>query len=168
MNEQNIENLADLIKLPSEEVAEPTAVKLSPRTQSRHVALQALYHWMLNQQELYLIEKQFAEEGWLTGCDRDWFRELIREVVDQSEALDAVYATCLDRSIKMINPVERTILRMAVYELQSQMQIPYKVIINEAVELAKTFGAEDGHKYINGVLDKLAKQLRPLEFQAPS
>jgi len=176
MNEQHTEKQvnaaldvpADLIKQPSEEVVEAAEVKLSPRTQSRHLALQALYQWMLNQQELYLIEKQFSEEGWLSGCDRDWFRELIGEVVAQSEALDEVYAVMLDRSIKMVNPVERTILRIAVYELQTQMQIPYKVVINEAVELAKTFGAEDAHKYINGILDKIAKQQRPLEFQAPA
>lgn len=165
---QPLDDLAYLIKQPSEEVVEPEEIKLSPRSLSRHLALQALYQWMLNQQELYLIEKQFSEEGWLSGCDRDWFRELVREVAAQSEELDAVYVEMLDRSIKMINPVERTIFRIAVYELQTQMQIPYKVVINEAVEMAKTFGAEDAHKYINGVLDKIAKQLRPLEFQAPS
>jgi N utilization substance protein B len=168
MNEQLPENLAELIKLPSEEIVESQEIKLSPRSQSRYLALQALYQWMLNQQELYLIEKQFVEEGWMSGCDPDWFRELIRAVVADAQTLDDAFSPMLDRSIKMINPVERTILRMAVYELKSQQQIPSKVVINEAVELAKTFGAEDAHKYINGVLDKLAKQLRPLEFQVVS
>lgn len=157
-------DLSDLIKQPSVELDEVEAT-VSSRTQARRVALQALYQWQMNHTEPYLIEKHFFDSGWLSGqLDRDWFRELLTQVIAQAESLDEVYATYLDRHVKMINPVERTILRMATYELQTQVQIPYKVVINEAVELSKRFGAEDGHKYINGVLDKVAKQLRPLEF----
>ncbi|MBE0492972.1 MAG: transcription antitermination factor NusB [Thiomicrospira sp.] len=155
--------LADLIKQPSQEVEEQEA-QASPRTQARRVALQALYQWQVNQEEVYLIEKQFFEDGLLSNLDREWFRELLAQVSAESEQLDEAYVQFIDRSAKLINPVERTILRMATYELQTQMQIPYKVVINEAVELTKRFGAEDAHKYINGVLDKVAKKLRPVEF----
>lgn len=157
------DELADLIKQPSIEVEEQEEA-VSPRTQARRVALQALYQWQVNSSEIYLIEKQFLEQGLLSGLDRDWFRELLSEVSRSADELDQQYADFLDRSIKLINPVERTILRMAAYELQTQMQIPYKVVINEAVELTKRFGAEDAHKYINGVLDKVAQRLRPLEI----
>lgn len=155
--------LADLIKQPSQEIEEQE-VQASPRTQARRVALQALYQWQVNQEEVYLIEKQFFEDGQLSNLDREWFRELLAQVSAQAEQLDEAYVQFIDRSAKLINPVERTILRMATYELQTQMQIPYKVVINEAVELTKRFGAEDAHKYINGVLDKVAKKLRPVEF----
>ncbi|HEY9017314.1 transcription antitermination factor NusB [Thiomicrospira sp.] len=157
--------LADLIKQPSQEIEEQET-QASPRTQARRVALQALYQWQVNQEEVYLIEKQFFEDGLLSNLDREWFRELLAQVSAQAEQLDEAYVQFIDRSAKLINPVERTILRMATYELQTQMQIPYKVVINEAVELTKRFGAEDAHKYINGVLDKVAKKLRPVEFSA--
>lgn len=163
-DEQQLEDLADLIKLPSETIEEADEPQVSARSQARRVALQALYQWQLNQTELYLIEKQFFEDGFLSGLDRDWFHELLIQVSADAEQLDQAFSDYLDRSIKLINPVERTILRMATYELQTQLQIPYKVVINEAVELTKRFGAEDAHKFINGVLDKLAKKLRPLEF----
>jgi N utilization substance protein B len=159
----NPAQLDELIKQPSQEIEEDEA-PASPRTQARRVALQALYQWLVNHDEVYTIEKQFFEEGLLSGLDRDWFKELLNEVANQSQALDGIYGDYLDRNIKLINPVERTILRMATYELQTQLQIPYKVVINEAIELSKRFGAEDAHKYINGVLDKVAKQLRPIEF----
>lgn len=158
--------LADLIKQPSQEIEEQEEAQASPRTQARRVALQALYQWQVNQDEVYLIEKQFFEDGLLSNLDREWFRELLAQVSAQAEQLDEAYVQFIDRSAKLINPVERTILRMATYELQTQMQIPYKVVINEAVELTKRFGAEDAHKYINGVLDKVAKKLRPVEFSA--
>lgn len=156
-------DLTDLIKQPSEEIEEQE-VQASPRTQARRVALQALYQWQVNQDEIYLIEKQFFEDGLLSNLDREWFRELLDKVSADCEGLDQFYGQFLDRSSKLINPVERTIMRMATYELQTQMQIPYKVVINEAVELTKRFGAEDAHKYINGILDKVAKKLRPTEF----
>lgn len=155
--------LDELIKQPSQEIEEDEA-PANPRTQARRVALQALYQWLVNYDEVYAIEKQFSEAGYLTGTDKDWFKELLNEVANQSQALDGIYGDYLDRNIKLINPVERTILRMATYELQTQLQIPYKVVINEAIELSKRFGAEDAHKYINGVLDKVAKKLRPVEF----
>lgn len=156
-------DLDELIKQPSQEIEEDEA-PASPRTQSRRVAMQALYQWQVNFDEVYVIEKHFFEQGWLSGTDREWFNELLNSVAGQAEQLDLIFGEYLDRHIKLINPVERTILRMATYELQTQLQIPYKVVINEAIELTKRFGAEDAHKYINGVLDKVAKQMRPVEF----
>lgn len=165
MSDHNWEklDLADLIKQPSEHIDEE-ATAVSQRTLTRRVALQALYQWSLNPQDTYLIEKQFFEEGWLGGVDRAWFKEILTKVTQDVAVFDEIYAPFLDRSVKLINPVERCILRMAVYELQEQLQVPSKVIINEAVELTKHFGAEDAHKYINGVVDKVAKQLRSAEF----
>lgn len=159
--------LSDLIKQPSQDVTEQDA-PVSARTKARRAALQALYQWHVNASDLYQIEKQFFEAGWLSDLDRDLFHELLVQIAQQVESLDEEYAQYLDRHIKMLNTVERNILRIATYELKTQLQVPYKVVINEAVELTKRFGAEDAHKYINGVLDKVARQLRPLEFQAPA
>jgi N utilization substance protein B len=158
-------DLADLIKQPSEPVDDDQK-PVSQRSMTRRVAVQALYQWSVNPQDTYLIEKQFYEEGWLSGTDRSWFKDILNQVTQDVALLDDIYAPFLDRSVKLINPVERSILRLAVYELRDQLQVPSKVIINEAVELTKHFGAEDAHKYINGVMDKVAKQLRPVEFGA--
>lgn len=142
--------------------------KVSPRTQARRVALQALYQWQLNADEPAVISRQFSQDGFLIDVDVTLFNELLTQVTQQALALDEVYGALLDRSVAMIDPVEKAIMRMGVYELQAKPEIPYKVIINECVELAKRFGAEDSHKYINGILDKVAQQIRTLEVGAPS
>jgi N utilization substance protein B len=146
-----------------QEIDEPET-KVSRRTQSRRVALQALYQWQLNSQEAYEIVKQFQEEGLLDGLEFDFFKTLLDKVTSTPYEYDALYAEFLDRDVKRLDPIEKSILRMGVYELQSEMQTPYKVVINESVELAKRFGAEESHKYINGVLDKVAQNLRSLEM----
>ena len=146
-----------------EEIVEKEG-KVAPRTQSRRVALQALYQWQLTNEEVSQIIKQFQEDGLLEGLDFDLFKELLSEVSMQAEALDALYAEYLDRSVARIDPVEKAIMRMGVFELQSKIAIPYRVVINECVELAKRFGAEESHKYVNGILDKAAKQLRAAEM----
>jgi len=140
-------------------------IQASPRTQSRRVALQALYQWQLNAEEPALIVKQFNEAGLLNGIDLPLFNDLVSQVVNQAEALDGLISPFLDRSIVRIDPVEKTIMRIGAYELQAKPEIPYKVIINECVELTKRFGAEESHKYVNGILDKLAQQIRTLEIQ---
>lgn len=144
------------------------------RSQARQVALQALYQWQVAGQDLGDIEAQFLGQGELPQClegededqspfDLKLFRELLHGVPSQVSRLDALLAPLLDRSINQLDPVERAVLRIGVYELQEHLDIPYRVIIDEAVELAKRFGAEQGHRYVNGVLDKLAQRLRPLE-----
>ena len=137
--------------------------KVAPRTQSRRVALQALYQWQVTNEEVPEIIKQFQEAQLLEGLDFDLFKTLISEISVKAEDLDALYETYLDRSVARIDPVEKAIMRMGVYELQNSIAIPYKVIINECVELAKRFGADESHKYVNGILDKAAKQLRATE-----
>lgn len=157
--------LEELIKYPSEEVDDGKKPAIG-RSLSRQLALQALYQNFVNPQDFAVIEKQFIAEGWLHKADKDWFHELFLEITQQENELEDLFTPFLDRSIKMINPVERMILRLAAYELKTQIQIPYKVVLNEAIELSKNFGAQDSHKYINGVLDKLAQSLRPLELSA--
>ena len=145
------------VEIPEKEI------QVSPRTQSRRVALQALYQWQLNATEPAIITRQFNEAGLLNGLDLDLFNDLVSQVTSRVEALDLVISPCLDRSVSRIDPVEKNIMRMGVYELQSKVEIPYKVIINECVELAKRFGADESHKYVNGILDKIAQQIRTLE-----
>lgn len=137
----------------------------SPRTLSRRVALQALYQWQLNASSMHDITKQFNEKNRLDGADLDLYNDLVNGVTNSADLLDELYGEYLDRKISLINPVEKTILRIGTFELKNSVSIPYKAVINEAVELAKSFGAEDGHKYINGILDKLAKSLRAVEIQ---
>ncbi|MDX1347060.1 MAG: transcription antitermination factor NusB [Thiomicrorhabdus chilensis] len=160
-----MKNLNQLKPGQGEEVPE-VEEKVSPRTQSRRVALQALYQWQINADEPMSITKQFNEDGLLAGADVALFNELLSQVSSKAVELDEIYGGLLDRSVSMIDPVEKNIMRMGVYELQTKPEIPYKVIINECVELAKRFGAEDSHKYVNGILDKVAQQLRSLEVNA--
>lgn len=160
-----MKNLNQLKPGQGEEVPE-VEEKVSPRTQSRRVALQALYQWQINADEPMSITRQFNEDGMLAGADVALFNELLSQVSSKAVELDEIYGGLLDRSVSMIDPIEKNIMRMGVYELQTKPEIPYKVIINECVELAKRFGAEDSHKYVNGVLDKVAQQLRTLEVSA--
>lgn len=139
---------------------------VSPRSNARRVTLQALYQWQVADSDLLEIVKQFKEDGRLEGADFDLFNELFHEVVKSPDALDELYASYLDRSVSMIDPIEKNILRMGVFELQNKIEIPYRVVINESIELAKRFGAEDSHKYINGILDKVAQTVRSIEFSA--
>lgn len=137
--------------------------QVSPRTQSRRVALQALYQWQLNAEEPAVISRQFNEAGFLVDIDLTLFNDLVSQVASRAEELDGLIGPFLDRSVSRIDPIEKNIMRMGVYELQAKLEIPYKVIINECVELAKRFGADESHKYVNGILDKLAQKIRTLE-----
>mgnify|MGYP000308395014 CR=1 FL=1 len=160
-----MKTLKDIQPGQGEEIPEVEG-QVTPRTQSRRVAMQALYVWEMTHNDINEIIKNFSEDGRLVDLDFDLFKELLTNVTTDATDLDALYAGLLDRSVSMIDPVERAIMRIGVYELQSKQQIPYKVVINECVELAKRFGAEEGHKFVNGILDKVAKQLRPLELNA--
>jgi len=135
----------------------------NPRSLARSRALQALYQWQMTGQSVSDIEAQFLTEQEMDGVDREYFSTLLHEVPANVHALDAHLKPHLDRSIDSVDPVERALLRLGVCELAMHPEVPYRVVINEAVELAKTFGAEAGHKYINGVLDKAARTLRPAE-----
>ncbi|MCW9089095.1 MAG: transcription antitermination factor NusB [Gammaproteobacteria bacterium] len=136
------------------------------RSLARERAMQALYQWQLTGQELNDIDRQFMEEQDMKGVDKKYFKELLHEIPRQLDELDAHGEGVLDRTIEQVDPVERAILRIGIYELQHRIDIPYRVVINEMVELAKIYGAEQGHKYINGILDKLAARLRSVEVRA--
>ncbi len=136
------------------------------RSLARERALQALYQWQMSGETPSEIDKQFMEEQDMKGVDKKYFSELLREITGNREALDAQSADVLDRPIAQVDPIEQAILRIGIYELQNRIDIPYRVVINEMVDLAKAFGAEQGHRYINGILDKLAKKLRSVEVQA--
>ena len=128
------------------------------RTNARKAAVQALYQWQMTGQLLSLIEKQFIEEDWLKDVQKSYFSELFYGVPEHLDAIDNELSQFVDRKVDMIDPVERAILRLGTYELLFRLNMPYKVIINESINLAKCFGADGSHKYINSILDKIAQQ----------
>lgn len=133
------------------------------RHKARRSAVQALYQWQLTQQTPSEIERHFALDRHLQDADLEYFHELLHQVTLHRRRLDDQLAPHLDRDIEEVDPVERAILRLGVYELLFHPEIPYRVVLDEAVELAKTFGAEHGHKYVNAILDKAAARLRTHE-----
>jgi len=134
------------------------------RAWARRCAAQALYQWQLTGQEPAGIASQFLADQDLGKADPDYFRELVTRVPAHVEQIDDALTPFLDRPMPQVDPVERAILRLAGYELTQRPDIAGRVIINEAVELAKVFGAEQGHRFINGVLDRVARATRPAEF----
>ena len=133
------------------------------RRQARFLLTQALYQWELSASPPAEIITHFQLQPSFQKADQAYFIESFEAITQQNEALDGLYQGYLDRALSDLDPIEKSILRLSAYELSQRLDIPYRVIINEALELAKTFGATDSHKYINGVLDKLAKQLRQTE-----
>ncbi len=131
-------------------------MKPSERRKARRLAVQAIYSWQLSGNNTADVEHEFLTEQETKGVDIAYFRELFCGVATRSAQLDAAYAPFLDRDVEDVSPVEKAIVRLASFELIYRKDVPYKVAINEAIELAKTFGADDSHKFVNGVLDKLA------------
>lgn len=127
------------------------------RTRARHRAIQGLYQWQMSGQSAEQIEAQFNETQDMKGVEIRYFRDLLYKVPTHVAELDDAIAPHLDRSLDSLDPVERAILRLATYELTYRQDVPFRVVINEAVDAAKVFGAESSHRYINGVLDKVAK-----------
>ncbi|APZ44192.1 transcription antitermination factor NusB [Acidihalobacter ferrooxydans] len=136
------------------------------RHAARRVALQALYQWQMTGDSPKDILTQFREERPLKGADLDYFRELTLGVPERVAELDAAVEPFLDRALALVDPVERAVLRLATYELIERLDVPYRVVLNEAVDLAKVFGAEQGHRFVNGVLDKAVRRLREAEIAA--
>ncbi len=128
--------------------------------------MQGVYQWRLSGAEAPQIEQRMREEQNLGRYDTELFTSLLRGALAQRAELEAALAPHLDRALNELSPVEFSILLLGAYELKAQPQTPYRVIINEAVELAKTYGGTDGHKFVNGVLDKLAAQMRAAEITA--
>jgi N utilization substance protein B len=133
------------------------------RRRSREFAMQGLYQWQLAKHEAATIVTQLSEAKGFDKCDVPYFTDLLEGVLRDASALESDITPCLDRAYARLTPVERGILLVAGYELRHHPEVPYRVVINEAVELAKSYGGADGHKYVNGVLDKLAPVLRPHE-----
>ena len=135
--------------------------KAAARRRAREIALQALYAWKLAGGDALAHSRTL--EGW-ERCDQKFAEQLIAEITCKSEALEASIAPHLDRSLASLSPIERVILLIGVYELAERLETPFKVVLNEAIELGKSFGGTDGHKFVNGVLEKLAMELRPDEI----
>jgi len=136
------------------------------RTNARKAAVQALYQWQMTGQSLIEIERQFLEEERLKDAQKSYFTELFHGVPKNLEAIDQALSEFVDRPVDMIDPVERAILRMGVYELLHRLDMPYRVVLNEGINLAKYFGADGSHKYVNGILDKVAQQKRAVEIKS--
>jgi N utilization substance protein B len=134
-----------------------TATRSSARRRAREISLQALYAWKLAGGDALAQAKTL--EGWVR-CDQKFAAELIAEVIAQCDALEKLIAPHLDRSLASLSPVERVILLIGVYELTARPETPFKVVLNEAIELGRSFGGTGGHKFVNGVLEKLALELR--------
>jgi transcription antitermination protein NusB len=136
----------------------------SARRRSRELALQGLYEWLISGHGVASIETQALEDpSTARAVDRAHYRELLHGTIDHAEDLRARFAPHLDRSVAALSPVEHAILLIGTYELNHRPEIPYRVVINEAVELAKGFGGTEGFRYVNGVLDKVAAELRAAE-----
>jgi N utilization substance protein B len=135
----------------------------SARRRAREYALQGLYQWQLAGNAPVAIARHLAEDEHFDKADAEYFRALLDGTIADAEALKVAIAPALDRRVEALSPVERGILLLAAWELKHAPDVPFKVVINEAIELAKAYGGTDGYKYVNGVLDKLAPALRPAE-----
>ena len=161
-----VTNQQSLDKKQSNAVKTKTKTKpklsLAKRRKARRLILQALYQWLIAKADPLDILKEFREEN---GGKIDWeyFQEVFIEIPKQVEILDAHLQPLLDRDASALDPIEQALLYLGTFELASRIDVPYKVVINECIDIAKEFGATDSHKYINGVLDKLALTLRALE-----
>jgi N utilization substance protein B len=138
----------------------------TPRHRSREFALQALYHWLLNDEDAGVIDAHIREAHGFNKADATHFDVLLHGTINQAEQLRTQLAPLIDRPISQLSPIEHAALLIGAFELKNHLEIPYRVVINEAVELTKSFGGIDGHKYVNGVLDKLAANLRSIEVHA--
>jgi N utilization substance protein B len=138
----------------------------SSRHLARRAVIQALYQWEMTQQSRLEIEKYFLSDDSLKKSDTEYFHELIREIPRLVEDIDSSLAPYIDRNIALVDPIERAVLRLAAYELLHHQEIPYRVILNEAIELSRTFGSENSYRFVNGILDKLGADIRSIEAAA--
>ena len=155
---------------PAPSAARPPKKRAQPksaRRRSREIALQGIYEWLVSGADASLVDAHVREQNDFDKCDTAHFDALLHGCIREAAAIDAVLARHVDRKTTLLSPVEHAILMIGTYELAHCVDVPYRVAINEAVELAKTFGGTDGHKYVNGVLDKCAAELRPAEAGAP-
>jgi len=149
--------------VPNEQAAKPKKPTTSQRKRARKLVLQALYQWQISGSSISQIEAEFRVDNDFNKVDVVYFRELFGQIPKEVTELDQHISPFLDRPLEDVDNVELNLLRMGVYEFIHRIDVPYRVVINEAVELAKQFGGTDGHKYINGILDKLSLRLRAAE-----
>ena len=145
----------------------PDGVDPVARSRARRRALQAVYAWQMSGGRVNDVIAEFAHEQAKEVADLEYFEDLVRGVDRHQHDLDEALAPFLDRDVEQVDPIERAVLRIAAYELRLRPDVPYRVVINEAIETVKRFGAEHGHTYVNGVLDHAAAQWRAAEVQAP-
>ena len=138
----------------------------TPRHRAREFALQGLYQWLLNNEAASTVVNNIRAAHGFDKADAEYFTQLLHGAIADSVALRDTFAPLVDRGVAELSPIEHAVLLIGAYELKNNLEIPYRVVINEAVELTKSFGGIDGHKYVNGVLDKLAAQLRADEVAA--
>lgn len=142
------------------------AHKTAARRKARRFATQALYQWQMTRDSLSGIEAQFRTDNDMRKTDVAYFQEILHGVPQCIDDLDAAFKPFLDRDVNDLDQVERAILRLSTYELLKRVDVPYRVVINEGIELAKMFGATESHKYVNGILDKVAQRARYHEMNA--
>ena len=151
---------------PAGRPAPKKASQKSTRRRSRELALQGLYEWLLSGERAAVIDAHVREHEGFERCDAAHFEMLLHGCINEAATIDKSLARHVDRKTSQLSPVEHGVLMIGAYELTHCLDIPYRVVINEAVELAKIFGGTDGHKYVNGVIDKTAADLRPVEVEA--
>jgi N utilization substance protein B len=142
-----------------------TDSKPGSRRRSREFALQGVYQWLLSGEAPGVVHAHIADIKGFNKCDLAHFDALLHGAIREADSLRALFAPHLDRPLPELSPVEHAVLLIAVYELAHHPDVPYRVVMNEAVELSKSFGGTDGYKYVNGVLDKVAAQVRAIEFK---
>lgn len=138
---------------------------ISGKRRARRLALQALYQWLMSEADLFDIEAQFRVANNMAKVDTDYFSRLLHQIPQQLAQIEAAFTPLLDRPIQSLNPIELTILRICTFDLLFCPEIPYRVVLDESVALAKAFGAQEGHRYVNGVLHHLAQQVRAIEIK---
>lgn len=161
--------------MSSKSVRKPSKAQIS-RHAARELVVQSLYQWQINPRPITAVEAEFRSqtadddmpehENWVLVMDKadlSMFHSLLHGIAAESETLDQTFAPLLDRKLEELDAIEHAVLRLGTFELMHRLEVPYRVVINESVELAKSFGAEDSHKYINSILDKLAPKLRSVE-----
>ncbi|WP_133127015.1 transcription antitermination factor NusB [Legionella nagasakiensis] len=135
------------------------------KRKARKLALQALYQWLMTKSEPYEIEAQFHAINDMTKVDQDYFHRLLHGVITRQNEIENAFTPYLDRPIQSLNPIELTVLRLSAFELLHCHEIPYRVVLDEAISLTKSFGSQDGYRYVNGVLNNLARQVRAIEIR---
>jgi len=145
--------------------ARTDGVDPAARSRSRRRALQAVYAWQMSNSPIAKVIEQFQHEQDMEIADLNYFEDLVRGVAEHHDELDQQLEKYLDRTLAQVDPIERAVLLIAAYELRHRPDVPYRVVINEAIETSKRFGADQGHTYVNGVLDKAAADWRATEMQ---